>query len=75
MSHHLLKSTQPQQPPAHEAADRTQLEAGCRKTYEAAKDYINNRMRQGYTAQEGEYLREMLRQIEQSYRACVAAIS
>lgn len=61
----------PQQPSQPSQADMSiQREEVCRKSYESDKEYLNARMRQGYSAQEGELLRERLRQIELAYRTC-----
>lgn len=61
----------PQQPSQPSQADMSiQREEVCRKSYENDKEYLNARMRQGYSAQEGELLRDRLRQIELAYRIC-----
>jgi aspartyl protease family protein len=49
---------------------RADIEAGCKVKYDAERNPINERMRHGYTAQEGEYLRDRLRNIEMEYRRC-----
>lgn len=67
-----------EQPPQPALPDMAEIKANrtkaCDQSYEAVKDAINARMRQGYSSAEGEVFRERLRQNEKAHHECLQAI-
>jgi len=72
---HAQPSQEGPQPATPDLADTKALGIKtCDQSYEAVKASINARMRQGYSAQEGEWFRERLRQNEEAHHTCLRSV-